>query len=58
MGELVTALVSVACGSLASLPNLDGLLDPPTTLVVFTVDDLYVGPVHDMILSPEMLGDG
>ena len=48
IGELVTALVSVACGSLASLSNTDGLLDPPATLTVFKVNDLYVGAVHDM----------
>ena len=56
MGELVAALVSVA--GYAALTYVDRLLDPPASLVVFTVHDLYVGPVHDVVLCPEMLSYG
>ena len=58
MGELVTALVSVAGYSLATLAYLDSLLDPSTFLVAFMVHDLYVGSVHDMVVCHEMLSYG
>ena len=49
VGELISALVSVACGPLASLTNLDSFLYPPTGLMVLTVNVLNVRPVLDMV---------
>ena len=58
MGELVTALVSVTGNLLAMLAYLVSLLDPSTSLVAFTIHDLYFRPVHDVVVCPEMLSYG
>ena len=48
--QLVIALVPVHGYSLLQFSDLDSLLNPPTFLVVFPVDDFNAVEIHDVII--------
>ena len=58
MGQLVVAFVSVHWDALIQLPDLDGLLNPPTCFVCLALQNFDVVPVHQMVVFPCMLTDG